>query len=60
MLRICENGIFGEKYLVYIVFKVMLDVGIIGKFSVGKSILLSVIFNVKVKIVEYEFIILVF
>lgn len=37
----------------------MSDVGIIGKFSVGKSILLSVIFNVKVKIVEYEFIILV-
>lgn len=40
--------------------KFIVDIGLVGFFNVGKFMFIFIIFNVKFKIVNYEFMILVF
>lgn len=52
---ISEYGMSGEERIVKCELKLLADVGLIGKPSVGKSSLISVISNSKPKIADYHF-----
>lgn len=41
-------------------FMLLVDVGLLGMFNVGKFIFICLVFVVKLKVVDYLFIILVF
>ncbi|MGL5205119.1 MAG: GTPase ObgE [Metamycoplasmataceae bacterium] len=53
--KISENGTFGEIKNIRLELKVMADIGLVGKPSVGKSTILGILSNAKPKIADYHF-----
>ncbi|MGL4252000.1 MAG: GTPase ObgE [Metamycoplasmataceae bacterium] len=53
--KISENGTFGETKNIRLELKVMADIGLVGKPSVGKSTILGILSNAKPKIADYHF-----
>ncbi len=51
----CENGEPGEKRNLKVELKLLADVGLVGKPSVGKSTIISVVSQAKPKIAAYHF-----
>lgn len=51
-----EKGELGEELDVFLELKLLVDVGLVGFFSVGKLILLFIVLKVKFKIGVYYFI----
>lgn len=51
---------FGDEFNIVLELKLFVDVGLLGFFNVGKLILFLMIIKVKLKIVNYYFIILKF
>lgn len=60
MLDFSENGELGEELEVILELKLLVDVGLVGFFSVGKFILFLIVFKVKFKIGVYYFMIIKF
>lgn len=59
VFQFLENGELGKECYVVFELKVFVDVGFVGFLSVGKFILLFVVLFVKLKIVDYYFIMFV-